>query len=176
MVSLGSLKILFLFVANSANLLHCRSPFSCASSTSINGSVSHPAETGLLIHLINALIGKVDRELYPPHNKHETAWYGDSDGQPTCRCLCLRGLALYLSVRFSVGSVEARSQSRICWCTPFVAGLLPQGCIVCRSVRDGLEPVVSFSPICTTEVASTARARLSDCGRHWDRFLREYLY
>src|ERR1700746_1140024 len=32
---------------HSANLLHCRSPFS-ASSTSIIGSVSHPAETGLL--------------------------------------------------------------------------------------------------------------------------------
>ena len=46
-------------------------------------------------------------------------------------------------VRFSVGSVEARSESRICWCTPFVARLLPQGCIVCRSVRDSLEPVVS---------------------------------
>src|SRR5260370_16038295 len=34
---------------HSANLLHCRSPFSCASSTSIIGSVSHPVETGLLI-------------------------------------------------------------------------------------------------------------------------------
>src|SRR6266704_4711295 len=33
----------------SANLLHSRSPFSCASSTSIIGSVSHPLETGLLI-------------------------------------------------------------------------------------------------------------------------------
>src|SRR6516162_2124338 len=28
---------------HSANLLHCRSPFYCASSTSIIGSVSHPA-------------------------------------------------------------------------------------------------------------------------------------
>src|SRR6516225_4781997 len=35
--------------ACSANLLHCRSPFLCASSTSNIGSVSHPAETGLLI-------------------------------------------------------------------------------------------------------------------------------
>src|SRR5713226_4316103 len=34
---------------HSANLLHSRSPFSCASSTSIIGSVSHPVETGLLI-------------------------------------------------------------------------------------------------------------------------------
>src|SRR5713101_7045421 len=34
---------------NSANLFHCRSPFHCASSTSNIGSVSHPAETGLLI-------------------------------------------------------------------------------------------------------------------------------
>src|ERR1700730_8167689 len=33
----------------SANLLHRRSPFSCASSTSNIGSVSHPVETGLLI-------------------------------------------------------------------------------------------------------------------------------
>src|SRR5260370_12931153 len=34
---------------NSPNLFHCRSPFHCASSTSNIGSVSHPAETGLLI-------------------------------------------------------------------------------------------------------------------------------
>src|SRR5271157_3755619 len=34
---------------HSANLLHCRSPFLCASSTSNIGSVSHPTETGLLI-------------------------------------------------------------------------------------------------------------------------------
>src|SRR5271169_5579563 len=34
---------------NSANLFHCRSPFHCALSTSNIGSVSHPAETGLLI-------------------------------------------------------------------------------------------------------------------------------
>src|SRR5256884_81749 len=32
-----------------ANLLHCRSPFLCALSTSIIGSLSHPVETGLLI-------------------------------------------------------------------------------------------------------------------------------
>src|SRR5258708_30589810 len=34
---------------NSASLLHSRSPFYCALSTSNIGSVSHPAETGLLI-------------------------------------------------------------------------------------------------------------------------------
>src|SRR6266851_83971 len=34
---------------HSANLFHSRSPFSCASSTSIIGSLSHPTETGLLI-------------------------------------------------------------------------------------------------------------------------------
>src|SRR6266436_8020900 len=35
--------------ANSASLFHSRSPFNCALSTSNIGSVSHPAETGLLI-------------------------------------------------------------------------------------------------------------------------------
>src|SRR3989440_5093727 len=35
--------------ANSASLFHSRSPFHCALSTSNIGSVSHPAETGLLI-------------------------------------------------------------------------------------------------------------------------------
>src|SRR6266513_2165883 len=34
---------------NSASLFHSRSPFHCALSTSNIGSVSHPAETGLLI-------------------------------------------------------------------------------------------------------------------------------
>src|SRR5712664_3562487 len=34
---------------NSASLFHSRSPFHCALSTSIIGSVSHPAETGPLI-------------------------------------------------------------------------------------------------------------------------------
>src|ERR1700675_4160899 len=34
---------------NSASLFHSRSPFLCALSTSNIGSVSHPAETGLLI-------------------------------------------------------------------------------------------------------------------------------
>src|SRR6266404_8732123 len=34
---------------NSASLFHGRSPFLCALSTSNTGSVSHPAETGLLI-------------------------------------------------------------------------------------------------------------------------------
>src|SRR5882762_5969668 len=34
---------------NSASLFHSRSPFLCALSTSNTGSVSHPAETGLLI-------------------------------------------------------------------------------------------------------------------------------
>ena len=34
---------------HSANLLYSRSPFSCALSTSIIGSVSYPVETGLLI-------------------------------------------------------------------------------------------------------------------------------
>src|SRR5437879_3215943 len=34
---------------NSASLFHSRSPFLCAMSTSNIGSVSHPAETGLLI-------------------------------------------------------------------------------------------------------------------------------
>src|SRR2546430_15262666 len=33
---------------NSASLFHSRSPFLCALSTSNTGSVSHPAETGLL--------------------------------------------------------------------------------------------------------------------------------
>src|SRR5437016_7736111 len=35
--------------ANSVSLFHSRSPFHCALSTSNIGSVSHPAETGLLI-------------------------------------------------------------------------------------------------------------------------------
>src|SRR5437667_8452509 len=35
--------------ANSISLFHSRSPFHCALSTSNIGSVSHPAETGLLI-------------------------------------------------------------------------------------------------------------------------------
>ena len=35
--------------SNSATLFHSRSPFPCASSALIIGSVSHPAETGLLI-------------------------------------------------------------------------------------------------------------------------------
>src|SRR5947207_11066675 len=39
---------------NSASLLHCRSPFHCALSTSNIGSVSHPAATGLS-HLIIAV-------------------------------------------------------------------------------------------------------------------------
>src|SRR6266853_5097413 len=34
---------------NSASLLHSRSPFLCATSASILGSLMHPAETGLLI-------------------------------------------------------------------------------------------------------------------------------
>src|SRR5260370_39213355 len=33
---------------NSASLLHSRSPFLCATSASILGSLMHPAETGLL--------------------------------------------------------------------------------------------------------------------------------
>src|SRR6266576_5713801 len=37
------------FYANSASLLHSRSPFLCALSASFIGSLSHPAETGLLI-------------------------------------------------------------------------------------------------------------------------------
>src|SRR5216684_3125551 len=49
MVSLCSLKISFPFLGHSANLLHSRSPFHCASSALIIGSVSHPVETGLLI-------------------------------------------------------------------------------------------------------------------------------
>src|SRR6266446_8621498 len=46
---LGLLENLVATLRHSANLLHSRSPFSCASSTSIIGCVSHPAETGLLI-------------------------------------------------------------------------------------------------------------------------------
>src|SRR5215831_2222998 len=46
---LTCLEILASIRLHSANLLHCRSPFLCASSTSNIGSVSHPAETGLLI-------------------------------------------------------------------------------------------------------------------------------
>src|SRR5258708_37546046 len=46
---LGLLENLVATFRHSANLLHSRSPFSCASSTSIIGSVSHPVETGLLI-------------------------------------------------------------------------------------------------------------------------------
>src|SRR6201988_298566 len=34
---------------NSASLFHSRSPFPCATSASILGSLMHPAETGLLI-------------------------------------------------------------------------------------------------------------------------------
>src|ERR1700741_2009164 len=47
--------------ANSASLLHSRSPFNCALSTSNIGSVSHPAETGLLIPSI--LLGPSAREI-----------------------------------------------------------------------------------------------------------------
>src|SRR6266478_9812151 len=46
---LGFLENLVATLRHSANLLHSRSPFSCASSTSITGSVTHPVETGLLI-------------------------------------------------------------------------------------------------------------------------------
>src|SRR6267142_5728620 len=46
---LGLLENLVATLGHSANLLHSRSPFSCASSASIIGSVSHPVETGLLI-------------------------------------------------------------------------------------------------------------------------------
>src|SRR2546425_8936993 len=46
--------------ANSASLLHSRSPFHCALSTSNIGSVSHPAETGLLIPSV--LLGPSARE------------------------------------------------------------------------------------------------------------------
>src|SRR6202162_2376684 len=49
MVSLGSLKTPFLFVATVLFFLISRSPLHCALSASIIGSVSHPAETGLLI-------------------------------------------------------------------------------------------------------------------------------
>src|SRR2546427_8597502 len=45
---------------HSANLLHCRSPFLCALSTSIIGSLSHPVETGLLIPSV--LLGPSARE------------------------------------------------------------------------------------------------------------------
>src|SRR5216683_4442429 len=46
--------------ANSASLLHSRSPFNCALSTSNIGSVSHPVETGLLIPSV--LLGPSARE------------------------------------------------------------------------------------------------------------------
>src|SRR6266481_917886 len=42
--------------ANSASLFHSRSPFNCALSTSNIGSVSHPAETGLLIPSVSRLV------------------------------------------------------------------------------------------------------------------------
>src|SRR6266851_6189699 len=45
---------------NSASLLHSRSPFHCALSTSNIGSVSHPEETGLLIPSV--LLGPSARE------------------------------------------------------------------------------------------------------------------
>src|ERR1700693_2107463 len=45
---------------NSANLLHSRSPFLCATSASNLGSLSHPAETGLLIPSV--LLGPSARE------------------------------------------------------------------------------------------------------------------
>src|ERR1700694_5451178 len=41
---------------NSASLFHSRSPFLCALSTSNIGSVSHPAETGLLIPSVKRII------------------------------------------------------------------------------------------------------------------------
>src|ERR1700740_1407287 len=47
--------------ADSASLLHSRSPFNCALSTSNIGSVSHPAETGLLIPSV--LLGPSAREI-----------------------------------------------------------------------------------------------------------------
>src|SRR5229473_7623104 len=52
---------------NSANLFHCRSPFHCASSTSNIGSVSHPAETGLLISFVLATYRKPARNSFPCH-------------------------------------------------------------------------------------------------------------
>src|SRR6267378_432251 len=45
---LGLFENLVSVCRHSANLLHSRSPFSCASSASIIGSVSHPVESGLL--------------------------------------------------------------------------------------------------------------------------------
>jgi hypothetical protein len=46
---------------HSANLLHCRSPFLCALSTSIIGSVSHPAgDRPSHPNLVNKLTSKVD--------------------------------------------------------------------------------------------------------------------
>src|SRR6202171_2349578 len=44
---------------NSASLFHSRSPFLCALSTSNIGSVSHPAETGLLIPSVKSSPKKV---------------------------------------------------------------------------------------------------------------------
>src|ERR1017187_4401799 len=41
---------------NSASLFHSRSPFLCATSASNLGSLSHPAETGLLIPSVKRII------------------------------------------------------------------------------------------------------------------------
>src|SRR5690242_10549183 len=46
---------------NSASLFHSRSPFPCATSASILGSLMHPAETGLLIPSV--LLGPSAREI-----------------------------------------------------------------------------------------------------------------
>jgi len=85
--------------------------------------------------------------------------YGDSDGQANLPGVYVFAVLLYIfPSAFLWAAWSAKARAGFAGAPPFVAGLLPQGCIVCRSVRDGLE-LLFFSPICTTEVASTARAR-----------------
>src|SRR5271157_107328 len=67
---------------HSANLLHCRSPFLCASSTSNMGSVSHPAETGLLIPSGKPVEGRAPRPWCRVSRcvaTHESEWHGSKE-------------------------------------------------------------------------------------------------
>src|SRR6516162_2618657 len=52
----------------SATLLHCRSPFHCALSTSNIGSISHPAETGFLIPSVKFYKGSIKVEVKKKHS------------------------------------------------------------------------------------------------------------
>jgi len=63
---------------------------------------------------------------------------GDNNVFSTCGCLHLRALALLASVRFSVGCVETRSQSKIVCPTNRMARLLLKSCVLCGCMWNGL--------------------------------------